>query len=268
MLADSCRERSKGSVLHSGHTIALLSMAAKQGGFKSPSGFIRAAIERELAGRESALDETERRIVASLDRFARELRSVRLRQQAEFAFIDALVKTMLTHLTELPRDAYDQAVARGKGAIRAVSEKCWHGNERGFSGSDDGADETCRRGVKMPTSSAFGQLVRRPGTAKSGAWSKALTTVLRYARASKRMVGDLATGGRTGGRSCNQRCAVRVMYSPNKVSGQWRAHGRYIARESVSGDHQTAGLGAAGEGIRRERHWPDGRARVIHVFGR
>ena len=96
---------------------ALLSrveQAAKQGGFESPSGFIRAAIERELSGRESTLDETERRIVASLDRFARELRSVRLRQQAEFAFIDALVKTMLTHLTELPRDAYDQAVARGK----------------------------------------------------------------------------------------------------------------------------------------------------------
>ena len=37
-----------------------------------------------------------------------------MRQQAEFAFIDALVKIMLTHLTELPRDAYDQAVARGK----------------------------------------------------------------------------------------------------------------------------------------------------------
>lgn len=88
--------------------------AASKGGYQSPSAFMRAAIERELAGRESDIDETERRIAASLDRFARELRSIRLRQQAEFAFIDALVKTMLTHLTELPRDAYDQAVARGK----------------------------------------------------------------------------------------------------------------------------------------------------------
>lgn len=45
----------------------------------------------------------------------------------------------------------------------------------------------------------------------------------------------------------NQRCAVRVMYTSNKVAGQWRAHGRYIARESVTGDHRTAGFGQSGE---------------------
>lgn len=88
--------------------------AARAGGFSSPSSFIRAAVERDLAGHENGVDETERRVVASLDRVARELRSVRLRQQAEFAFLDALVKTMLTHMAELPRDAYDQAIARGK----------------------------------------------------------------------------------------------------------------------------------------------------------
>jgi Arc/MetJ-type ribon-helix-helix transcriptional regulator len=88
--------------------------AARDGGFSSPSSFIRAAIEHELAGRESGLDATEQRVVASLDRVARELRSVKLCQQADFAFLDALVKTMLTQMPELPRDAYDQAVARGK----------------------------------------------------------------------------------------------------------------------------------------------------------
>ena len=31
-----------------------------------------------------------------------------------------------------------------------------------------------------------------------------------------------------------QRCAVRVTYSPNRVRGQWAAHGRYIARESAT----------------------------------
>lgn len=95
-------------------SLTRIEKAAKDGGFSTPSAFMRAAIERELSGRESTMDETERRIVASLDRFARELRSVRLRQQAEFAFLDALVKTMLTHLVELPKDAYEQAVARGK----------------------------------------------------------------------------------------------------------------------------------------------------------
>jgi hypothetical protein len=89
-------------------------MASKRGGYQNVSAFIRAALKRELEGREGAIDEAEGRIAASLDRVARELRSLRLRQQAEFAFLDALVKTTLTHLTELPRDTYDQAVARGK----------------------------------------------------------------------------------------------------------------------------------------------------------
>jgi Arc/MetJ-type ribon-helix-helix transcriptional regulator len=88
--------------------------AVAKSGYQSASAFMRAAIEREIAGRESGVDEAEKRIAASLDRIARELRGIRIRQQAEFAFLDALVKTMLTHLTELPRDAYDQAVARGK----------------------------------------------------------------------------------------------------------------------------------------------------------
>ena len=88
--------------------------ATTDGGFANPSAFIRAAIERELAGRESGVDAAEERIAASLDRVFRELRSIRLAQQALFAFTDALVKTLLTCLTEPPRESYDQAVARGR----------------------------------------------------------------------------------------------------------------------------------------------------------
>ena len=88
--------------------------AIKAGGFSSRSTFIRSAIERELAGQNNGLDEAEVRIAASLDRVAREIRSVRLGQQALFAFVDALVKTLLTCLAEPPKDVYDQAVARGK----------------------------------------------------------------------------------------------------------------------------------------------------------
>ncbi len=32
----------------------------------------------------------------------------------------------------------------------------------------------------------------------------------------------------------NQRCAVRVTYTRNKIRGQWAAHGRYIVRESAT----------------------------------
>lgn len=91
-----------------------MEQATRERGFSNPSAFIRAAIERELAGRESGIDAAEERIAASLDRVAREIRAVRLGQQALFAFVDTLVKTLLTCLAEPPRDAYDQAVARGK----------------------------------------------------------------------------------------------------------------------------------------------------------
>lgn len=73
----------------------------------------RAAIQRELTGRESEMEAAEERIAASLDRLGREIRSVKLGQQALFAFLDSLVKTFLTCIAELPSDAHDQAVARG-----------------------------------------------------------------------------------------------------------------------------------------------------------
>ena len=94
--------------------IARVERAAKEGGFANPSAFIRAAIQRELAGRESGVEASEERIAASLDRLGREIRSVKLAQQALFAFVDSLVKTVLTCIAEPPIHACDQAVAQGK----------------------------------------------------------------------------------------------------------------------------------------------------------
>jgi hypothetical protein len=88
--------------------------ATKRGGFSNPNAFIREAIERDLAGRDSGIDAAEQRIAASLDRMAREIRNPRIGQQALFAFVDALAKTFLTCVPEPPRDVHDQAVARGE----------------------------------------------------------------------------------------------------------------------------------------------------------
>lgn len=88
--------------------------ATEEGGFANPSAFIRAAVERELAGRENGVDAAEERIAASLDRIFRELRTIKLAQHALFAFTDTLVKTLLTCLAEPPRESYDQAVARAR----------------------------------------------------------------------------------------------------------------------------------------------------------
>ncbi len=54
-----------------------------------------------------------------------------------------------------------------------------------------------------------------------------------------------------GVRPYSQRCAVRVMYSRNAVKGQWRAHGRYVARESATYeiDSKAAGFDERGESI-------------------
>jgi hypothetical protein len=69
---------------------------------------------------------------------------------------------------------------------------------------------------------------------ESVAWTSGFKMLMHYARQSR--------GGNTqrppsGGRGCQhrQRCAVRITYSKNTVRGQWRAHGRYLERESACG---------------------------------
>lgn len=85
------------------------------------------------------------------------------------------------------------------------------------------------------------------------AWSIALRTVYRYARNSglggKRASNQQARSARTGSRTFDQRCAVRVTYSPNRMKGQWRAHGVYIARESATQDASHAGFGHGGSDV-------------------
>ena len=75
---------------------------------------------------------------------------------------------------------------------------------------------------------------QKGGKGEARAWSTALKTVLRYAGVSRRSQPASKGGGGGGVRKFHQRCAVRIMYSPNKTAGQWRAHGRYIARESAA----------------------------------
>jgi type IV secretory pathway VirD2 relaxase len=69
----------------------------------------------------------------------------------------------------------------------------------------------------------------------------------------------------THARPYSQRCAVRVLYSKNTSKGQWRAHGRYIARESATdkgvgfnGTEESIDIAARLEGWQKasdERLW-------------
>ena len=63
-------------------------------------------------------------------------------------------------------------------------------------------------------------------------WSFAFKKIVHYARMSRS--GRGATVGTPPNRSYRQRCAVRVTYSSSRVAGQWRAHGKYLARDSAT----------------------------------
>ena len=74
----------------------------------------------------------------------------------------------------------------------------------------------------------------KSGKSEATACSVALRTVFRYASTSARKRAGSVAGSAKRRRQFNQRCAVRVTYTKNKIAGQWRAHGRYIARESAT----------------------------------
>ena len=68
--------------------------ATKERGYRSPSAFIRAAIESELKSRSERAG-MEEQTAASFDRLAKEFRRVLRGQQAIFALLDAFTKVFL-----------------------------------------------------------------------------------------------------------------------------------------------------------------------------
>jgi type IV secretory pathway VirD2 relaxase len=92
-----------------------------------------------------------------------------------------------------------------------------------------------------------------PARGERRVYSSAYRIIMHHARMSgirrRRVIGF--GKGRTHTRPYTQRCAVRVLYSKNTSNGQWRAHGRYIARESAThgGDPKAVGFNATEESI-------------------
>jgi Protein of unknown function (DUF3363) len=87
---------------------------------------------------------------------------------------------------------------------------------------------------------------RKPAARSERAiWASAYKIIMHHARATSsrlgRSAGRISGANRTGPHS--QRCAVRVMYAKNATSGQWRAHGRYVARESATNNDSAKAAG-------------------------
>ena len=86
---------------------------------------------------------------------------------------------------------------------------------------------------------------------ESTAWSLAFKAVIHHSRMSRKQRSGAGAARADNRKSFHQRCAVRVTYSPNIVKGQWRAHGRYVARDSATkeGQAETPGFDAHVDGV-------------------
>src|ERR1700678_1509978 len=92
-----------------------------------------------------------------------------------------------------------------------------------------------------------------PARSERAAWASAYKILMHHARMSgtRKRRSVARGGGLKRARPYNQRCAVRVTYAKSAVAGQWRAHGRYVARESAThdGDPKAVGFDGRGESI-------------------
>ena len=83
---------------------------------------------------------------------------------------------------------------------------------------------------------------------EGAAWSSGFRLLMHYARTSRNSGNRAAAGGKTrAASSYHQRCAVRVTYLNNKTRGQWKAHGRYLARESATFENDAKAVGFSSE---------------------
>jgi len=86
---------------------------AKDRGYRTPSAFIRAAIESEVKTR-NEVSSLEEQMAASIDRLAKEVRRVARLQQGLFAMLDALTKAFLTCTPEPAADTRASRIALAK----------------------------------------------------------------------------------------------------------------------------------------------------------
>jgi hypothetical protein len=83
---------------------------------------------------------------------------------------------------------------------------------------------------------------KRAGKNEIATWTRGIRSVMRAVKLNPRKPKASSSKGSKkshglasrSSRARNQRVAVRVSYAPNLTAGHWKAHGRYIARDSAS----------------------------------
>ena len=87
----------------------------------NPSAFVRAAVEKDLHGADAASNESEQRIIASLEKQSKQIRQMTIGQQALFAYVDALAKVILSTLPGDGRRRPESGSRKRKASLLTVS---------------------------------------------------------------------------------------------------------------------------------------------------
>src|SRR5258708_16293543 len=80
--------------------------------------------------------------------------------------------------------------------------------------------------------------VSRSETKVLGGFRRVMQLFVSSAKKAMRPARSHTAAARAPRFNASQRCAVRVSYSSSKTKGQWRAHARYLERDSALGEDQ------------------------------
>ena len=111
----------------------------------------------------------------------------------------------------------------------------------------------------------------RIARSESASWAGAYRLIMHYARGMRTPGKGRGAQPARGSKPRRQRCAIRVTYLNNRTRGQWRAHGRYLARESAAeGKSDAVAFSRDGSGIdvasELERWQSSGDARLWKII--
>ena len=94
--------------------MAMMKRTAQARGFRSANAYIQAVLARDLRSTQDGDADRDAMIAASIDRLAREIRTLHTAHQALFALTDSLTRLFLTCIPEPSAPALEQAKQRAK----------------------------------------------------------------------------------------------------------------------------------------------------------
>ena len=200
-------------------------------------------------GREDTMIGAEERLATSMDQMRREIFRLGRAQQALFAFVDSLAKILLTCVPEPGGEAMEAAVARARGRHARLLKSAGQAMVRRLALGDAGVGEPWRRMRRGSSGFDHGNRPRETNAQHGLRPTRSSCTMPAYQQASTAI-------GRPRLRPESHKTVQPAVCCPRYVreectSGQWRAHGRYVARESATqdGDSKAVGFDGNGESI-------------------